>query len=108
MERRKLSQIGKIRSLRAEAGLLTAAGAIMLGLGLPIVMVLALISVSPGSGVSPWLPPLAGGPLILVGYGICTYAAKRLAEAKKLESGEHAAPQKKQAKSMKPGRRVAS
>jgi hypothetical protein len=106
MQRRTPSRSAKIRSLRAEAGLLTLAGAIMLGLGLPITVVLALLAASPSAGLSPWVPPIAGGPLILLGYGICAYAAQRLAEAKKLEAQKGGAPQKEQFKSAAERRRA--
>jgi hypothetical protein len=107
METRKPSRLAWIKSLRAEAGLLTLAGAILLGFGLPITVVLAFLAASPSAGLSPWVPLIAGGPLILVGYGVCAYAAQRLARAKTLESGAPAAPQKKQSKSAQNSERAA-
>lgn len=76
--------------------MLTLAGAILLGLGLPITVGVAFVATNPHAGVSPWMPVIVGGPLILLGYGACAYAAKRYAEAKKLEGGARGLPKKKQ------------
>lgn len=74
--------------LRAEARLLTTAGLILLGIGFPLTMTLAVMALSP-EGMSPHLPLLIGGPPLTLGYVVCHYASKRLARAKALET--HAA-----------------
>ena len=72
-------------SLRAEARLLAAAGAILLLLGFPLTMSLALMALA-SDGVSPVLPAAAGGPPLLLGYLACHFASRRMERAKALES----------------------
>lgn len=73
-------------SLRAEARLLAAAGVILLLLGFPLTMSLALMALPP-DGISPILPAAAGAPPLLLGYLACHFASQRMAHAKAVESG---------------------
>ena len=66
-----------VQMLRDEARLLTLAGSILLAIGFPLALGLALIALAP-DGVSPLLPITAGGPPILMGYLACHFASRRL------------------------------
>ena len=70
--------------LRAEARLLTIAGAILLGLGFPATLILVAQSLEPG-GMSPVLPFAIGAPPIMLGYIACHFASRRLVKAQMLE-----------------------
>ncbi len=70
--------------LRDEARLLTMAGLILLVIGFPTTLVLALYALAP-RGLSPILPLAIGGPPIILGYVACHYASARLARARDLE-----------------------
>ena len=72
------------KMLRDEARLLTIAGVILLVIGLPTTLVLALYALAP-HGLSPILPLAVGGPPIILGYVACHYASARLARARDLE-----------------------
>lgn len=73
------------QTLRDEARLLTVAGVILLVIGFPLTLILAMEALAP-AGLSPLLPIAAGGPPIVVGYIACHYASKRLMRAKALEA----------------------
>lgn len=72
-------------TLRAEAQLLTTAGLILLAIGFPLTMVLAMSALAP-DGVSPVLPIAFGAPPLLLGYVACHFASRRLERAKELEA----------------------
>ena len=72
------------RSLRDEARLLTLAGVMLIAIGFPLTITLALFALSP-DGLPPLLPLVAGGPPLMLGYIACHYASERLARAKALE-----------------------
>lgn len=72
------------KMLRDEARLLTIAGVILLVIGFPATLVLALHALAP-KGLSPILPLVVGGPPIILGYVACHYASARLARARDLE-----------------------
>ena len=76
---------------------MTLVGVILLTCGLPLTLWLCVAALSPTSGISPWLPPLAGGPPILLGYGACAYAARRLAQAKQMEQNKPPASRSRRA-----------
>ncbi|MES1201618.1 MAG: hypothetical protein ABUS57_09250 [Pseudomonadota bacterium] len=78
-------------SLRAEARLLTTAGLILLAIGFPLTITLAIMALSP-RGLSPIFPPAIGGPFLILGYLACHYASERLAKAKRIEAGAEPAP----------------
>ncbi len=71
-------------TLRAEARLLAIAGIILLALGFPITMGLAMLAMAP-HGVSPVLPIAAGGPPLMLGYLACHFASRRIVKARTLE-----------------------
>lgn len=73
------------QSLRDEARLLTLAGAMLIGMGFPLTMILVLFALSP-EGLPPLLPIIVGAPPITLGYIACHYASARLARAKALEA----------------------
>ncbi len=73
-------------TLRAEARLLTTAGLILIAIGFPLTIALAILALSP-RGLSPIFPPAIGGPFLILGYFACHYASERLAKAKQLEGG---------------------
>lgn len=72
-------------TLRAEARLLSTAGIILLAIGFPLTMVLAMSALSE-HGVSPVLPIVVGAPPLLLGYVACHFASRRLERAKELEA----------------------
>lgn len=72
--------------LRAEARLLTMAGIILLLIGFPLTLWLALQALAP-DGLSPVLPAAAGGPPLLLGYLACHFASRRMLRARELERG---------------------
>lgn len=72
------------KMLRDEARLLAIAGVMLLVIGLPVTLVLALHALAP-HGLSPVLPLAVGGPPIILGYVACHYASARLARARDLE-----------------------
>ncbi len=69
-------------ALRAEAITLAVAGAILLGLGFPTTLTLAIIAFS--TGAQPLLPLVIGAPPIVAGYLACHFASARLVKAKAL------------------------
>ena len=71
-------------SLRAEARLLAVAGVILLAVGFPLTMGLAMLAMAP-HGVSPVLPIAAGGPPLMLGYLACHFASRRMVKARQLE-----------------------
>lgn len=73
-----------VSSLRAEARLLAIAGVLLLLVGFPLTMSLALMALSP-EGVSPVLPIAIGAPPLVLGYLACHFASKRMERAKALE-----------------------
>ena len=73
-----------IATLRAEARLLTLAGFILLVVGFPLTLWLALAALSP-TGPSPIVPAAIGTPPLLLGYLACHFASRRLAKARELE-----------------------
>jgi hypothetical protein len=79
---RTLSQ--NATSLRAEARLVGAAGAMLLVVGFPLTLALVSLSLSP-DGLSPIMPALVGGPPVLLGYLACRHASSRLVRAKTVE-----------------------
>jgi hypothetical protein len=72
-------------SLRAEARLLTTAGIILLAIGFPLTMALAMLALEP-RGISPMLPIAVGAPPLLLGYLACHFASRRMERAKQLEA----------------------
>lgn len=72
-------------SLRAEARLLSFAGAILLAIGFPLTLALVARALSPAGGPA-MLPLAVGAPPILLGYLACHFATQRLVKAKALES----------------------
>ena len=72
-------------SLRAEARLLTTAGLILIAIGFPTTLALAVLALTP-NGMSPIIPPAVGGPFLVLGYLACHYASSRLAKAKRVEA----------------------
>ncbi|MBS0386332.1 MAG: hypothetical protein JSS00_13410 [Proteobacteria bacterium] len=78
------SQRLNANDLRAEARLLTLAGLILLGLGLPLTLYLVSLSLAP-HGLSPVLPVAIGTPPIMLGYIACHFASVRMVKAKALE-----------------------
>jgi hypothetical protein len=68
-------------ALKAEARLLTVAGLILLAIGFPLTMSLALMALAP-NGISPVLPAAIGGPPLLLGYLACHFASRRMEKAK--------------------------
>jgi ferric-dicitrate binding protein FerR (iron transport regulator) len=73
-------------ALRAEARVLTTAGLILLAIGFPATLFLALQALQP-DGMSPVLPAAIGAPPIVLGYLACHFASQRLVKAKALETG---------------------
>ena len=73
-------------TLRAEARLLTLAGLILLAIGLPLTLGLALMALSP-DGLSPVMPAAAGAPPLMLGYLACHFASRRMVKARELEQG---------------------
>ena len=71
-------------SLKAEAWLLTTAGLILLAIGFPLTMSLALMAMAP-EGLSPVLPVVVGGPPLLLGYLACHFASRRMQRASAIE-----------------------
>lgn len=75
-----------IETLRGEARLLTAAGAILLGVSFPLTLLFVGVALA-GHSPSPFMPIVAGGPPILVGYLACHIASRRMARANALDAG---------------------
>lgn len=71
-------------TLRAEARLLATAGIILLVIGFPLTMALAMLAMAP-DGLSPVLPIAAGGPPLMLGYLACHFASRRMVKARSLE-----------------------
>ena len=71
-------------SLRAEARLLSTAGVILLAIGFPLTMALALMALQP-HGLSSVLPIAVGAPPLLLGYLACHFASRRMEKVKQLE-----------------------
>lgn len=71
-------------TLRAEARLLATAGIILLVIGFPLTMALAMLAMAP-DGISPVLPIAAGGPPLMLGYLACHFASRRMVKARSLE-----------------------
>ncbi|MDX2274127.1 MAG: hypothetical protein NW206_01655 [Hyphomonadaceae bacterium] len=74
-------------SLRAEARLLATAGIILLVIGFPLTMTLAMFAMQP-DGVSPILPIVIGAPPLTLGYLACHLASRRMERAKALDSND--------------------
>ena len=75
----------KAAKLKAEARLLSVAGAFLLAIGFPVTLALVSLALT-DSSVSPFLPLVIGAPPILVGYGACHFASLRLMKAKRLNA----------------------
>lgn len=73
-----------VTSLRAEAKLLSAAGLILLAIGFPLTLGLAIAAIGWGL-VSPVLPIAFGAPPLMLGYLACHFASSRMVKAKALE-----------------------
>ena len=72
-------------TLKGEAKLLAVAGLLLLAIGLPATLFVAL-QVLHAQDLSPALPALIGGPPLLLGYLACHFASARMARAKALEA----------------------
>lgn len=73
----------KASVLRAEARILTIAGALSLAVGFPLTLAMVAWSLADG-GVSPLAPLATGAPLVMLGYLACHFASLRMAKAKAL------------------------
>lgn len=71
-------------TLRAEARLLTIAGAMLLVIGFPLTIILVTHAMEP-HGLSPVLPLAIGAPPILLGYLACRFASDRLVKARMID-----------------------
>lgn len=96
MQRHTQSVSAEIRSLRAEARLYALVGGVLLLIGFPLTIWLVIEAHAP-EGLSPALPPLIGGPFILLGYAVCHYASMRLSKAKTLEKRRRSAQRRRAA-----------
>jgi len=72
-------------ALRAEGLTLATAGAILLGVGFPLTLLLAALALS-SETFPPLMPALIGAPPIVAGYIACHYASVRLAKARAIEN----------------------
>lgn len=84
-----------MQNLRAEARLVTAAGAILLVIGFALTLALAALAM-PAQGVSPIWAFCLGGPPIALGWIACRYASSRLEKARLVEA-ESARPARAEA-----------
>lgn len=77
------------RALRAEARLMTMAGVILLAIGLPLSLILTALALAGTIGAL--VPFWAGLPPIVLGWGACSLASRRLERAQALEGRPHEA-----------------
>ncbi|MGE0828450.1 MAG: hypothetical protein AB7O04_03755 [Hyphomonadaceae bacterium] len=80
-------QVQHAAMLRAEARFAIVCGALLLALGLIAALAFTILALAPDAALFPAAGAVFGGPLIFVGWLICQYAAWRLDQARKLESG---------------------
>jgi len=74
-----------VKSLRAEARLLTTAGLILLAIGFPLTLLLVAQALAPNAHMPAMLPFAAGAPFIVLGYLACHFASQRMVKAKAME-----------------------
>lgn len=71
-------------ALRAEAGVLSISGLLLMAIGFPLTLFLVAWALAEG-GLPPMLPVVIGAPPLMIGYLACHYASLRLVKAKAME-----------------------
>lgn len=84
-----MEQIPPSDTLRGEARILNIAGVLLLLASFPFTMLLVARALS--GGIPSMLPLAAGAPFILLGYLLCSFAARRHLQARKLDQKRLAA-----------------
>jgi hypothetical protein len=71
-------------ALRAEAGVLSISGILLMAIGFPLTLFLVAWALAEG-GLPPMLPAAIGAPPLMIGYLACHYASQRLVLAKAMD-----------------------